>query len=114
MDHKYEVLDRLKESKQIEMTVWMSELVRICKALPVERRAYCIIREYLSLESPTPEQRRDFLLWLTDGENAEAKKNALDRVSYECYCMPDLQYVTIIRDDCEQSRKRQYRKRYKH
>ncbi len=69
----------------IDVKDGLRDLVRIYRRLPAECHAYDVIKQYLSLESPTPEQRREFLLWIADEENAEAKKNALEAVSHEYY-----------------------------
>lgn len=82
-NRKYQELDRLEAAAEVNVKEWIKELYRLWMDSPVEKRAYQIIKGYIEMESPTPQQRKDFLLWMTDKEHAEAKEKAMDDIMAE-------------------------------
>ncbi len=76
-------LNALERAEEIDTRAWINAFSRAYAKLSPQKRADSMIRAFFKIENPTRDEYKRFIGWLMNGDNTEAKEEALGRVFEE-------------------------------
>lgn len=79
----YMNLDRLEQAEELDLKAWIEEFSHIYSSLSPQKRAYSMIRAFFKMEQPSDREYKMFIGWLANGNDTQAKYEALVKVFEE-------------------------------